>query len=85
MSSPRMSTPSIWPHVVALLHFLGLVLCCFVAVCLCTVVLCCLIVGGLRSCVCLNGKIKLPAGFRRRHDRLTPNLKHAFNFIPRVS
>ena len=48
MSSPRMSTPSMWPHVVALLHFLGLVLCCFVAVCLCTVVLCCLIVGGLR-------------------------------------
>ena len=65
MSSPRMSTPSMWPHVVALLHFLGLVLCCFVAVCL--------IVGGLRLCVCLNGKIKLPAGFRRRHDRLTPN------------
>ena len=47
-----------WPHLVALLHFLGLVLCCFVAVCL--------IVGGLRLCVCLNGKIKLPAGFRRR-------------------
>ena len=69
MSSPRMSTPSMWPHVVALLHFLGLVLCCFVAVCLCTVVLGC--IGGLRF-EWKNKNCRL--GLGEDINRLTPNL-----------